>query len=160
MHGANRLASNSLLEAVVFAARIARDIQGLLPSPRVARWSVDRSIGEAELPGGVGPDVIERVRVGMTRDVGVIREASGLKRMLDLLDEIEARVRDVGTINTLTAARLVTAAALARTESRGGHYRSDFPETDPAQARRTFLTLDRARRISAALLAPSEAIRA
>jgi L-aspartate oxidase len=48
-----------------------------------------------------------------------------------------------------TAALLVTAAALRREESRGGHYRSDFPKADPAQARRTFITLDDARRIAA-----------
>ncbi len=147
VHGANRLASNSLLEAVVFGARIARDIQGLLPSPRVARWSVESDRAEAELPGIADPDTIEKVRTAMADDVGVIRTAKGLSRALALFDSLESRTRDVSTSNTLVAARLVTAAALARTESRGGHYRSDFPESDPAQARRTFLTLGQARSI-------------
>ena len=155
VHGANRLASNSLLEAVVFGARIARDIQGLLPSPRVARWSVEGDRTEAELPGVADPDTIEKVRTAMADDVGVIRTASGLSRALALFDGLESRTRDVSTRNTLVAARLVTAAALARTESRGGHYRADFPETDPAQARRTFLTLGQARSIIAAEQPPS-----
>ena len=147
VHGANRLASNSLLEAVVFGARIARDIQGLLPSPRVARWSVKGDPSEAELPGGASLDTIEKVRSAMADDVGVIRTAEGLSRALNLIDDLERHARDISTKNTLVAARLVTTAALAREESRGGHYRADFPESDPAQARRTYLTLPQARAI-------------
>lgn len=154
VHGANRLASNSLLEAVVFASRIARDIQGLMPSPRSARWSVERGEAEAELPGRFDEETIGLVRETMARDVGVIRTAEGLTRALATFDVLESKARDVATLNTLTAARLVTAAALQRRESRGGHYRSDCPATDPAQAKRTFLTLDGARRISAAAAVP------
>jgi len=150
VHGANRLASNSLLEAVVFASRIAQDIQGLLPSPRVAGWSVRGADGEAELPGNGDGETIEKVRTAMSTDVGVIRDAAGLGRALDLFDDLEHRARDVATRNTLVAARLITAAALAREESRGGHYRSDFPATAPALAHRTFLTLAEARAITSA----------
>jgi L-aspartate oxidase len=153
VHGANRLASNSLLEAVVFAARIARDIQGLMPSPKVARWAIDRGEAEAELPGGGTSDVVETVRDVMATHVGVIRSGEGLSTALAQIDSMAKGRLDVGTLNTLTAARLVTAAALARTESRGGHWRSDFPETDPAQARRTYLTLDEAKAIGAAAVA-------
>lgn len=157
VHGANRLASNSLLEAVVFGARIARDIQGLMPSPRVARWSVKGDPSEAELPGRDDEDTITVVRETMSRDVGVIRDAAGLGRALALFDELDRRARDIATRNTLTTARLVTTAALARTESRGGHYRPDFPHADPALARRTFLTLERARAISVSLVEPKAA---
>ncbi len=157
VHGANRLASNSLLEAVVFGARIARDIQGLMPSPRVARWSVKGDPSEAELPGRDDEDTITVVRETMSRDVGVIRDAAGLGRALALFDALDRRARDIATRNTLTTARLVTTAALARTESRGGHYRSDFPHADPALARRTFLTLERARAISVSLVEPKAA---
>ncbi|MDK9697542.1 MAG: L-aspartate oxidase [Siculibacillus sp.] len=153
VHGANRLASNSLLEAVVFAARIAEDIQGLMPSPKVARWSVRRGEDEAELPGGTDDDVVDIVRRTMTEQVGVIRTGEGLARALAVFDALERRTRDTATLNTLTAARLVVAAAWARRESRGGHWRSDFPETDPARAKRTHLTLAAARRLSAEAVA-------
>lgn len=153
VHGANRLASNSLLEAVVFAARIAEDIQGLMPSPKVARWSVRRGEDEAELPGGGDDEVVDIVRRTMTEHVGVIRTGEGLAHALATFDALERRTRDVATLNTLTAARLVAAAAWARRESRGGHWRSDFPETDPTRARRTYLTLADARRLTAEAIA-------
>ncbi len=149
VHGANRLASNSLLEAVVFAARIAQDIQGLMPSPKVASWSVDGGDAEAELPGPPDAGTIDLVRQTMDTHVGVIRTGEGLAKALAVFDEIAARTHDVFTLNTLTAARLVAAAAWARRESRGGHWRADFPETDPTRAKRTFLTLAQADRIAA-----------
>ena len=141
----------------LFAARIARDIQGLLPSPRVARWSVKGDPSEAELAAGGDGDIVEKVREAMSRDVGVVRDAAGLGRALDLFDDLERRAPDVATRNTLIAARLIAAAALARTESRGGHFRADFPVPDPAQARRTFLTLAEARAISARSAEPRAA---
>jgi L-aspartate oxidase len=155
VHGANRLASNSLLEAVVFGSRIARDIQGLMPSPRVARWSVRRADEEAELPGPADPGTIDIIRTTMTDHVGVVRTGEGLAKALAIFDELEARTGDVATMNSLIAARLIAAAASARRESRGGHYRADFPETDPARAKRTYLTLADARRLSAEARASS-----
>lgn len=161
VHGANRLASNSLLEAVVFGARIAQDIQGLMPSPRVARWSVRSADVEAELPGTPNRDTIDVVRRTMTDHVGVIRTGAGLATALATFDALEATTRDVSTLNTLTAARLVAAAAWGRRESRGGHYRADCPTTDQAQAKRTYLTLADARRLSeAAGLAAPESLSA
>jgi L-aspartate oxidase len=71
----------------------------------------------------------------MARDVGVVRNADGLRASLALIDKLSS---EHGRALPLVAARLVTAAALERRESRGGHYRSDFPNTD-ASARRTFI---------------------
>lgn len=148
-HGANRLASNSLLEAVVFAARIAEDIQGLLPSPKVAPWSIRRTEDEPELPAQQDLAAFAEVRRIMAADVGVIREAAGLARALASLRHIERTTAAPGIRNAVLAARIVAAGAWARQESRGGHYRSDFPESRPDFARRTFLTLADVDRITA-----------
>jgi L-aspartate oxidase len=150
-HGANRLASNSLLEAVVFAARIARDLSALLPQPTTIELAADEPdlFADAE----EGPADEAGLRALMQTSVGVIRTGSGLAHALAEFSIIERTSRSAGLRNMATAALLVTASAYARTESRGGHFRSDFPTTDPAQARRSFLTLSEARRIAACAMA-------
>ena len=79
-----------------------------------------------------------------------IRERSGLLDALATIAGLERRARSPRFRNILATAKLVAAAALARTESRGGHYRSDFPEADPAWQHRTFTTLADAERIAVA----------
>jgi L-aspartate oxidase len=82
--------------------------------------------------------------------VGVVREAKGLKRALAALREIEAQAPgDAIVANMALTARLIAAAALMRKESRGGHYRSDYPETQARAAKRTFITLDELRAVEA-----------
>ncbi|HSG95331.1 MAG TPA: FAD-binding protein, partial [Afifellaceae bacterium] len=139
-HGANRLASNSLLEAVVFAARIADDIQGLLPNHKVVAWSGEDADDGLE-DGEAQSALMTRLRQIMSRHVGVVREADGLREALQTFAELEAEARDPQLRNALIAARMIAAAALMRKESRGGHQRADFPQPDPALARRTFTTL-------------------
>jgi len=127
VHGANRLASNSLLEGLVFAERAARDIADAAPLrslPPKRDWSVpvltDRGAAQ------VSADLIREV---MWREVGVVRSAKGLKAARDALRDIEARL-PVGATeeeNLVQTARLVVESALRRKESRGGHYRSDYP---------------------------------
>jgi len=142
-HGANRLASNSLLEAVVYAARIADDIAGL-PASRQS------NVTEGDVNQIVTDPARERaLRQLMSAKVGVIRDRTGLQHALAEIARIERESRHLPqTRNMATAALMVTAAALRREESRGGHFRSDFPKTDAKQARRTFITLDEARRIA------------
>jgi L-aspartate oxidase len=145
-HGANRLASNSLLEAAVYAARITEDIGGLAPSPP-AQGDAAAAPHSVE---PVDPARARALRNLMTAHVGVIRDGAGLKHALTEIARLErASARSPALRNMATAALMVTAAALMREESRGGHYRADFPKTD-AVARRTFLTLDEARRIAEA----------
>jgi L-aspartate oxidase len=153
-HGANRLASNSLLEAVVYAARIAEDIAGLLPLSQTLPWADASKRGETQ-PAVAEPARERALRQLMTANVGVIRDGAGLRGALGELLRLE---RDTvpSLRNMAAAALMVTAAALRRTESRGGHYRSDFPKTDPAQAQRTFLTLDDARAIARDAGAPAD----
>ena len=129
VHGANRLASNSLLEGLVFAERVARDIvsrRALDKLPPVARWSVplleDRGAAQ------VAADLVREI---MWRDAGVVRSAARLRAAQTRLAEIERRLPVGATeeVNLVQTARLVVEGALRRRESRGGHYRSDYPRS-------------------------------
>ena len=127
-HGGNRLASNSLLEAVVFAARIAERLtKSELPETGASSADV-----APELPA----EALQGLRGSMAAKCGVVREANGLSDLRGELDQLEAAH---GRARSLVTARLMAEAALAREESRGGHFRSDFPETG-TQAARTFKT--------------------
>ena len=88
------------------------------------------------------------LRQTMSLDVGVVRDRAGLVRGLGVIAGLAAGTRSTRFLNMLTAAKMIAAAALARTESRGGHYRSDFPEADPVWQHRTFMTLSDADRIA------------
>ncbi len=145
-HGANRLASNSLLEAVVFAARIADDISGLLPIP-LSHAMIDRPSTIPEVTDD--EPSLTRLRRLMSDHVGVIRNRAGLVRALRGLAELAAGPHSPRLANTLATARLIAAAALKREESRGGHYRDDFPAERPEWRHRTFMTLGEADAISA-----------
>ncbi len=138
-HGANRLASNSLLEAVVFAARIAEDIHGLLPHPQ-AGWTGERG-SDGRAPSTDESAQIARLRRTMMDDVGVVRSREGLLRALDVVAALEVGGPSLQMANRLITAKLITMAALRREESRGAHYRSDHPSLDAALARRSYLTL-------------------
>jgi len=143
LHGANRLASNSLLEAVVFAARAAQHIRGLDRDARRAPKVNLKRIATAQRPGGCdrAPSVA-RLRRTMSEHVGVERGRADLLHAIGVLQEIEHDARsDRVLANMALAARFVAGSALLREESRGAHARSDFPALDPALAMRSFLTL-------------------
>ncbi|GLQ22853.1 L-aspartate oxidase [Algimonas ampicilliniresistens] len=133
LHGANRLASNSLLEAVVFGGRAAEHINSCtLPERRAENVRVQPWLS-------MGTDVSQSLRNNMTELCGVRRSAAGLNRLLDIIDGLIGRV---GRANPLIASHMIAAGALAREESRGGHYREDFAEESPT-SRSSFLTYDR-----------------
>jgi len=141
LHGANRLASNGLLEALVFARTAAQDIYDSQPASMTkAAESIDvRFTGRGGHPD---PALVVDLRRAMTDDVGVIRNAAGLSRALSRIADIEARQPDCTSLCNMTAtATLIASAALSRRESRGAHWRADHPETDPAQAQRSSMTL-------------------
>jgi fumarate reductase (CoM/CoB) subunit A len=142
IHGANRLGGNALMEAVVF---------GRIAGASAARYATPplRDAGEleeedpdsgAELDAG---QVRSEVQELLWRHAGVERCRNGLERGLSRLAELQEGYARAGkgdhphlwheTRNTLIAARLIFTAALCRTESRGAHYRSDFPDTDHDQ---------------------------
>jgi L-aspartate oxidase len=84
----------------------------------------------------------------MTRYVGLERDAAGLREALRVIEQLErAGGHEPSLLNMTVTAKMVTAGALARHESRGGHYRSDYPRTDPVP-KRTFMTLADADRIA------------
>ncbi len=142
LHGANRLASNSLLEALVFGTRAAEDIRGAVTPGKAS--------GEPPAPERfAAPPPPHALRDTMTRLVGLERDAEGLSKAIDSITQIErAGGGEPALLNMTTTAKLVTTAALARKESRGGHCRTDFPATDPV-SQRTFITLADANRIAA-----------
>ncbi len=152
-HGANRLASNSLLEAVVFAARIAEDIQGLMPTPRSAHWN---EMGdEPGLPSKRNEDEREAISVlrsTLARNVGVLRDEAGLKAALADIDRVEKNCVRQSIRNMMVTGRIITASALKRQESRGGHYRKDFPDENPDLAKRFYTTLKEVEAIAAEAL--------
>ena len=151
-HGANRLASNSLLEAVVFASLVADDINRQFHAPKVQEWQPFEP--DAELPGATQPRKhVKKLRKAMTRYVGVERTKEGMEKALRIIAKLEKKVVSEGFRNQVIAAKLITVAALLRTESRGGHYRTDYKEASEAWRHRTFITLKKADAIMAAILA-------
>jgi L-aspartate oxidase len=127
VHGANRLASNSLLEGLVFAERVARDMVAaptVTRVPRLDSWSVPPLVDR-----GAAQVAADAIRVLMWDNAGIDRTAKGLRLCLERLNEILARLPGGATEerNLADTAHLITEAALLRKESRGGHFRSDFP---------------------------------
>lgn len=139
LHGANRLGSNSLLEAVVYGCRagavagrhaakkrdpLPKAIKNTITSPRIVALDLE--------------DIRNSLRSLMWRNVGIERNANGLAEAVKMLDFWRSYVMDkeFNSIkgwelqNMLTVARLITTAAVLRQESRGVHYRSDFPHVD------------------------------
>ena len=132
MHGANRLASNSLLEGLVVGGRAGN---------AAAEHAVDAGSSDAVAPEPSTRRALPRAELqrAMTRYASVVRDGEGLRRLAEELDGATPRIlnsrADFEDVALTTVAGAVTASALARTESRGCHHRSDFPDTDPALAR-------------------------
>jgi len=146
-HGANRLASNSLLEAIVYAARIAEDIDG--------RQFAKRSAPADDVPRNCGmpPSAEANLRALMSSHVGVVRDGDDLADAIRTLAMMEQSVGNIALRNMATTALIVATAAWSRRESRGGHCRSDYPDENPTLARRTMMTLREARAVAATMTA-------
>jgi L-aspartate oxidase len=141
VHGANRLASNSLLEGLVFGARAAAAMQ---QPPATASLGSDRREAPRPPPISVGrsPLTTTEVRDLMWKSVGLFRTREGMEDAVAKLEASYAAHRDAlanaraddgdawKQFNLVTVARLVARAALRRLESRGAHYRADFPGRD------------------------------
>lgn len=148
LHGANRLASNSLLEGLVYGGRVADVLTAeQAPEAEVATdWAepLPTDLGDAPETEAYNRSDLQAL---MWEAVGLSRTEAGMREALDTLrgwrtpDVIDAKATE--DANLLLVARAVTASALRRTESRGGHFRTDFPTTDPAQATHSGLVLVR-----------------
>ena len=130
VHGANRLASNSLLEGLVFSRRIAEAIaRDGLPQRR-------SPVADVRTPGLVSAAVMADSQRVMTDKVGVLRTASGMTEAVDdlgaLADKAEddPRTESWAVTNLVTISSALATAALLREETRGSHWREDFPERD------------------------------
>ena len=141
VHGANRLASNSLLEGLVFGRRVGRDITA-------SARQLDRTVAFEVPLAGIQPyvksdaELVQNLRQLMWDNVGVERDGG---RLEDARNRFRAVLADAGRTrlrNLALVGMLVAQAALDREESRGGHYRLDFPETKPGWAERTLMTRD------------------
>jgi L-aspartate oxidase len=130
VHGANRLASNSLLEGLVFSRRIALVLPGELrpyadPAPDLRRAGV------------VAAEVRTAMQATMTERVGVLRSADGLAIAAKALEDLAGTGGEEGTAawetsNLVSISAALTEAATLREETRGSHWRDDFPERDDA----------------------------
>ena len=150
-HGANRLASNSLLEAVVYAGRIADDIAGQqlrVPAGALAQEPTPRNCAIPEVAA-------KSLRAMMSSHVGVIRNGEQLADAVRAFAAIERDTKSIALRNMATTALLAAASAWRRRESRGAHFRSDDPIEKPALAHRTVTTLAAAREVAKMLCEPS-----
>ncbi len=154
VHGANRLASNSLLEGLVYGARAGATIlrqerchhDAKSPDPDLSRPSHSKPGQHASAAAAEAVKVAEAVREMMWKNVGIIRSQEGLTEAVDKLGELslgeslppDRMIHE--TDNILTVGRLVAASALARRESRGAHYRSDVPYKDNVGPRHSFVS--------------------
>lgn len=141
LHGANRLASNSLMEAIVMGARAAKDIQAV---PAIVSAGVINLDQLPTLAAAKEPVVArEELRHVMTDLVGVIRNERGLKDAIRSLSLLAAASEDVDakTADMALVARMIAVCALHRRESRGGHCRADYAKPNRLMQKRTFVTL-------------------
>ncbi len=144
VHGANRLASNSLLEGLVFSDRVVRDLDRYIgrlgEDVRRLRFDIPEASGSTD---GDASDARRRLTGVMQEKVGVLRRGDDLREALAELEALTSELR-LGTLdvaeyellNLLTLGRQIAKCALLREESRGVHLRDDFPEVDDGHWKR------------------------
>lgn len=156
VHGANRLGGNSLLELIVFGKDAGTNAAAAAGNAQAVRTSLDADAAALEACFNPAPEVDfyaqrETLAALFYENVGLVRDASGLQTALEAVKNMQALLPKMGVadrsdtyntnrtdflefVNLLSVAETVVKGALLREESRGGHYRSDFPEADAALA--------------------------
>jgi L-aspartate oxidase len=144
-HGGNRLASNSLLEALVYGARVAEDVKTALGRRRcdaeVPAFGATRG-DNSGTPWHPPMRLETRLRAAVGRGLGVVRDVITLRETLSSLELLSSEATAGEARNMVLVGRLVAAAAILREESRGAHRRRDFPETDASCTHRSARTAD------------------
>jgi succinate dehydrogenase / fumarate reductase flavoprotein subunit len=159
LHGANRLGGNSLSDLLVFgkrageyAARFSREPGAPRIDPAAVEQAMKAALEPFERAGGEGPYQVQHELQSMMQDlVGIVRTGPEMERALEGLARLKARAQRVGVPgnreynpgwhtaldldNLLIVSEAITRAAIERRESRGGHFRDDCPDKDPACAR-------------------------
>jgi succinate dehydrogenase / fumarate reductase flavoprotein subunit len=159
LHGANRLGGNSLSDLLVFgmrAGKFATEFAGRQSTPRVDASEADAVVRSALEPfdraSGESPYQVEHdLQTMMQELVGIVRRDEEIRRALDSLTALKARAAKVSVTgnreynpgwhtaldlrNLLTVSEIIARAALERKESRGGHFRDDFPDKDPGHGK-------------------------
>ena len=149
VHGANRLASNSLLEALVFSKRIIRrtvEVEPIAKKPGLGSYA---EFSQRQMPRVVPEVNLSNLQMLHRDKVGIIRDKAGLIEAADILavwqktlpPPVDRHSYELG--NLILSGRLVTEAALFREESRGAHFRSDFPRNSPHWQRHIIFTRGR-----------------
>jgi L-aspartate oxidase len=148
IHGANRLASNSLLEGLVFGARIGEEVKYILSDDESRSVEFSASYKTDRVSKDIDRVLIKQeIRNAMTEYVGIIRDKTGLNKAADaiayykevLSDMKNESTEDCELQNLVMLAGIVIESALEREESRGAHYRTDFPDTDDKNWRRNII---------------------
>jgi L-aspartate oxidase len=149
VHGANRLASNSLLEGLVFAARIADDIHRTL---RQLKREEPMVLAEREIL--ISPEARSEIANAMSLGAGVIRTRTSLEKTEQVLERVLQESRAMPGVaaweatNLFTLAKVIVASALIREETRGSHWREDFPEQSQSWRKRIIERMDANGRLS------------
>jgi len=151
LHGANRLASNSLLEAVVMAGRAAEDISGIGTGA-----GGGAATEEPAFDPGLDNGTLAGLQDVMTAHVGVVRSAESLRTAVAFIENLSLIAQPSSPLANIAETALTMAVSgYFRQESRGGHYRSDYPEAQ-SEARRSMITLSAAKALSEEILQGSE----
>jgi L-aspartate oxidase len=135
VHGANRLASNSLLEGLVFGARAGKAMREKPKPMSLAKVKPKAAYSNGPVAAGL-EEVIGQIQLALESEVGIVRTRMGMQKALKSLEEVVPKLAHPGTKRALEARSLllagllVTRSALAREESRGAHYRMDYPDHD------------------------------
>lgn len=148
IHGANRLASNSLLEGLVFGHKIGSEVSDIIGSGEKEPQKISIKAHSNRVVKSIDANQIKKdIQQTMTQCVGIVRERDGLEKAKKKVDEYcelikdmkNTNISDFETQNIVLLSRLVIEAALERNESRGAHFRLDFQKTDDENWKRNII---------------------